>query len=476
MQVTCYAGVDIGTTTITAVVVDAESGLIRGVATVPNATETTSAEMRKEGRSEWDGGRMVQLAAEALGEAVAGVAAVAGIGVTGQQHGMLLVGADGVPIGPFVGWQDRRGLGAGDSGTGTYVDRMRQAVVQVGARGCRPTAGYLGTTLYWLKTNEQLSGRGFTACFMPDYAAACLAGERPVTDPTDAAGSGLYDIYEGRWHTELIESLGLSVDWLPDVRPSASPVGGLSGLLAERVGLPAGVPVFAACGDNQASFAGSVSDYSGTLLINIGTGGQLSVHMPQADSTESLEARPFLDGAFLLVGAGLVGGRSYAWLRDLFREIGRAFFGGTGDEDLYEAMNALAEATPKGADGLRCEPLFTGTRREPERRGLWEGAGTYNFSPGHMARALLGGVATQFRDYYGEMEACGAGGRRRLVGAGNGIRKNRLLRDILQEALGMPMAIPAHTEEAAYGAALLAGVGDAYFSSFEDAGKVIRYD
>jgi sugar (pentulose or hexulose) kinase len=138
-------------------------------------------------------------------------------------------------------------------------------------------------------------------------------------------------------------------------------------------------------------------------------------------------------------------------------------------------MDELADAVPPGADGLRCEPLFTGTRREPARRGLFEGIGVDNFSPGHLTRALLEGVAAQFSDYYGEMQRCGAGGRDRLVGAGNGIRKNRLLRGILQEALGMEMSIPTHTEEAAYGAALLAAVGDGYFDSFEEAGKVIRY-
>ena len=138
-------------------------------------------------------------------------------------------------------------------------------------------------------------------------------------------------------------------------------------------------------------------------------------------------------------------------------------------------MNGLAAAVSTGADGLRCEPLFTGTRREPLRRAKWEGVGMGNFSPGHLARALLEGVAGQFRDSYNEMERLGAGGRVTLVGAGNGIRKNPLLREIFQDAFGMPMAIPVHTEEAAFGAALLAAVGDGRFGSFLEAGKMIRY-
>lgn len=472
---TNYLGVDVGTSTITAVVVDVDSGGVERAATVPNRSETTCVTDRGRGRSEWDAGRMADDAALAIGEAVAGAGPIEGIGVTGQQHGMLLVSDDGGPMGPFVGWQDRRGLDPAGGGGETYVDRMRRAAEEVGARGCRPTAGYLGTTLYWMAENGELPESSFIACFMPDFVVSSLTGTRPVTDPTDAAGSGLYDIHERQYHKGLVEALGLSCSWLPDVRSSASQAGELTGKHAELTGLPEGLPVTVACGDNQASFAGSVADYAESLLINIGTGGQLSVHVDRAESTESLEARPYVDGRFLLVGAGLVGGRSYAWLRDFFREVGRSFFGAAGDGDLYEAMNRLAAEIPDGADGLSCEPLFTGTRREPECRGTWSGVGTANFTPGHMGRALLEGLAAQFREHYEEMDGLGCGGRTKLVGSGNGVRKNRLLQEIIQDCFGMTISIPVHTEEAAYGAALLAAVGNGVFSGFDAAGKVIDY-
>ena len=92
-----------------------------------------------------------------------------------------------------------------------------------------------------------------------------------------------------------------------------------------------------------------------------------------------------------------------------------------------------------------------------------------------MARAVLEGIAEQFRLLYGEIEGLGAGGRTQLVGAGNGIRKNALLREILQERFEMEMAVPMHTEEAAFGAALMAAVGSGTFESLAEAGKVIQY-
>ncbi|OGG51320.1 MAG: hypothetical protein A3F84_02960 [Candidatus Handelsmanbacteria bacterium RIFCSPLOWO2_12_FULL_64_10] len=471
-----YLGLDVGTTTITALALDAASGEVVAVRTVPNACEVTSPEDRRRGRSEWDAAKMVALALGVIREAVRAGGTTQGIGVTGQMHGTLLVSEAGAPVGPFIGWQDRRGMEAPDGRS--YVERIQALADELGAGGriCKPRAGYLGTTLFWMAVNGVLPRVPFVASFLPDYIVASLTGARPVTDATDAAGSGLFDVFSLKWEEGLIGALGLSRGMLPEAQPSGSRAGGLTRAAAAATGLPEGLPVCVACGDNQASFAGSVGDYGHDLLVNIGTGGQVSAHVDRAMLTEGLEARPYVDGKYLLVGAGLVGGRSYAWLRDVFREIGRAFFGGGGDEDLYDAMNRLAAAVPPGCEGLRCEPLFTGTRREPDRRGVWSGVGAANFTPGHLARALLEGIAEQFRLMYGEMERLGAGGRTRLIGAGNGVRKNPLLREILADAFGMRMQTPAHREEAAFGAALLAAVGDGAFSRLQEAGKLIRYE
>ena len=473
-----FLGLDVGTTTLTALVLDVDAGEVMAVRTVPNTCEVTSENDRARGRSEWDAAGMAGLAREVAAAAIAAGGVVDGIGVTGQMHGTVLLSGEGAPLGPFVGWQDQRGNETMEGGTDTYVGRMQTLAGEAGAlhRGCRPAAGYLGTMLFWMATNGLLPEEPFVASFMPDLIAASLTDTRPVTDATNAAGSGFFDTVDRAWRQDLIGALGLSPDVLPEVRTSCERAGRLSGGAARATGLPEGTPVAVACGDNQASFAGSVANYEETLLINVGTGGQVSARVPRPTPTEELEARPHMDGGYLLVGAGLVGGRSYAWLRDLFREVGEAFFGGSGDEDLYETMNRLAAAVPAGADGLRCEPLLTGTRKEPDRRGLWEGVGTSNFTPGHMARALMEGLVAQFRRLYGEMNVLGAGGRTRLVGAGNGIRKNALLREILSDSFKMPMAVPAHAEEAAYGAALAAAVSEGAITSLEEGGALIRYE
>lgn len=473
-----YLGLDIGTTTITSVVVDVETGVVVTVQSAANDAEVTSVEDKQMGRSEWDAERMMQVAFGVIKDAVEASGGVDGVGVTGQMHGMLVVGQDGVSVGPFVGWQDRRGMDVMANGE-TFVGHMRGISEGLGAfaRGCRPHPGYLGTTLFWRMQQGDLP-EGAMASFVPDYAVARLTDTRPVTDATNAAGSGLFDVVDRAWREDLISELGLSVDRLPEVCESGKQAGAVTQSVADVTGLKVGTPVCVACGDNQASFLGSVGDLEGSVLVNVGTGGQVSVHVGDAmptDETDELEARPFVDGGFLLVGAGLVGGRSYAWLRDFLREIGKTFFGGTGDEDLYEAMNRLAADVVPGSDGLLCEPLFTGTRREPDRRGVWAGVGTANFSAGHMARALLEGLTDQFVQLYDEMDRLGVGGRTKLIGAGNGIRKNALLRSILEDRFKMAMQVPKHTEEAAFGAALMGAVSSGVFEGVQDVGWVVAY-
>jgi sedoheptulokinase len=118
-------------------------------------------------------------------------------------------------------------------------------------------------------------------------------------------------------------------------------------------------------------------------------------------------------------------------------------------------MNALAKGAARGAGGLRCEPLFTGTRAEPDRRASWTNISDENFTPANMIRALLEGMARAFREGYERILTATGTACARLVGAGNGIRENPVLAGIIAEEFGLPLAVPAHREEAAFG-----GTGD----------------
>ncbi|MGL4555575.1 MAG: FGGY-family carbohydrate kinase, partial [Gemmataceae bacterium] len=272
------------------------------------------------------------------------------------------------------------------------------------------------------------------------------------------------DVRKGDWDAATLDALGLSRAWFPDVVPAGTRLGRLTAEHAAAAGLPEGLPVFVGVGDNQASYLGGVRDPADTVLVNVGTGGQVTVHSERFHADDRVEGRPYFDGRYLLVSAGEVGGAAFAALRDFFRDI-----------DSLDWLVGRAGGVLPGCDGLRCEPFFHGTRREPGRTGAFTGVTARNLTPGHFARAVLEGMARTFDDSRHHLEA--AAGRRAmtLVGTGNGVKANPVLARVIASAFGLPLHTPEHREEAAFGACLTAAVGLGVFPSFADAGRVIRY-
>ena len=452
-------GLDLGTTTITALALDAGGGRVLAFETVLNDAEASPGPGLAESNPE----RIAILALEVL-KTVArrlGTRAgeVAGIGVTGQQHGVLLVGGGLRPVGPFISWRDGRGDERIPGGTRSFAEEMVRLVGEdaCARAGCRPATGYMGVTLFWLRVHDRVPC-GATACFIADFLGARLTSRAPVTDPTLAASSGLFDVQAGRWDRGSMEALGLPLALFPEVRGAARPVGPMDAGLAKALGIPAGIPVFGPLGDSQAAFLGGTLGREGEAFVNVGTGAQVAARSSRFLFAPPLETRPLPGGGYWLVGAQPSGGAAYAALEDFFRKV-LDRFGGRGGGELYEGMNALAAAAPPGADGLRCRPLFWGTRAAPGARAEWTGMSGRSFTPAHMTRALLEGIAELLCEDLDRIARATGAPLRCAVGCGNGLRKNPLLRRILADKLGFPVDLPSCPEEAAVGAARLAADG-----------------
>lgn len=464
-------GLDLGTTTITALAIDAGTGKVARIATRPNTCEVTAPDDKRKGRSEWDAAGITRLALDCLREL--GPGEYAGIGITGQQHGVLLTDGQSTPLSPLINWQDKRGDEpmTGTSQSWVSAARERAGDAAPARAGCRLSSGYLVVTLFWLKENGLLPPEA-KACFLMDLMGSVLTGAPCVTDPTCAASSGSLDVGRGDWDDPVLSALGLSRALLPRVVRSGSGIGGLKTDSASALGLPAGIPVFVGVGDNQASFLGSVADRTASVLVNVGTGGQVAMWSPHFVHAPQVETRPFFDG-YLVVAAGLSGGAAYATLERFYRDIGREVLGVEAHADVYGAMNRLAADVPAGADGLVCEPFFAGTRHEPWLKASWTGLTLANLTPGHLARALLEGMARAFAASQGRIAHLCQRAPSVLVGSGNGVRNNPLLAGIIADSFGLPLRVPAHREEAAYGAALLAGVGAGVIADLDEAGRRI---
>ncbi len=454
-------GVDLGTTKITCVAVEAASRQVLAVGTTTNDANITSEPDRARGRSEWDINRIVMQGLECLklvaGQLADRAHAVSAIGITGQQHGMLLVGSDKKPISPLINWQDRRALEPFHGRDHSWLEQTRALLGDdIWKRtGCRLQPGFMAGTLYWLKAQRLLPDQ-VQALFVMDHFGAILTGSPAVTEPSCAGSSGVFNVRSRDWDDEAIGALGLPRSLFPEVREVTKPIGRLTPEIAALTGLPAGISIGAPIGDHQASFLGSVTDREESVLVNVGTGAQVAVFTSQLDFAPPIELRPFPGGGNLLSNVGLAGGWSYQVLEQFFRDVGRSVFQQDSTVPLYEQLNQLARTVPAGADGLCCEPLFAGTRLDPTVRGTLSGLSPQNFTARHLARAVLEGMGRSLSNGYAEIRKITGRSQSRLIAAGNGLRENPLLSEIVAQAFGLTINFTEHREEAAFGAALTA--------------------
>ena len=297
-----------------------------------------------------------------------------------------------------------------------------------------------------------------------------------LSDPTAAGSAGLLNIHNNQWDQDAISELGIPLNILPEVQTVRERVGTISGEIAHATGLPKGIPVFVAIGDNQASFLGSVADRHTQLSINVGTGGQVSAYSNQIGHHESLEVRPFPYGGFLLANVGACGGRSFAALENFFQAVARDIFEIEPDDSAYQRMKQLAAQTVAAPTGLKCSPIFTGTRQDPSQRASWTGLTPDNFTPALLTRSLLEGMATTFNEGFAAILSCGVTGISEIVGAGNGIRENSVLQDCIESQFNMQVRKPLQNEEATLGAAITAAIGCGLLNDLSDSSRWIQYE
>ncbi|MBR4990493.1 MAG: hypothetical protein IKY96_04945 [Oscillospiraceae bacterium] len=425
-------GLDIGTTTISAVVYDTDAGVLTS-RTIKNDSFLTgeSWERIQDPSVIWE--KSVAVVQELLRE----YPDVTAMGLSGQMHGILYLDAAGTPVSPLYIWQDGRGDLPYDE-THSWAAHLSELT------GYSLATGY-GLVTHCYNLNHGLVPKNAVKlCTIHDYLAMKFSGRStPVTEATDAASLGLYDGPNHRFDPEALQKAGIDPAILPEV--VTDPCLG-TGML--------GIPVYAALGDNQASFLGATGGRTDVLLVNMGTGGQVSVYSPEHIRTQTLETRPFPDGGWLLVGASLCGGRSYALLETFFRETVKMV---TGQEvSAYEAMsNAMGTAEDLDRSP-KITTLFQGTRKDPSLRGSIENIGTDNFTPRHFIRGVMQGMAEELYGMYQGYLAMGGKPPAAMVGSGNGLRKNPHLCRVFEKTFGIPLILSENDEEAACGAAIYA--------------------
>lgn len=457
-------GIDVGTQSVKTGLLEADTGALGFMASRPYPSD---AEQPPD--AIWSA--VLECAAETV-SLCGNPRAVAAVGLSGQMHGTALYDAADKVIGNIINWQDERCNRPVAKFDGrTTIKRMLEIIPDDLADDLgidRMASGFLGATLFNIKElDPDLFSRVRRVLTPTDFVRRNLCGGGAfATDPTNAFGTGVFNTRENRWHSEVLERLGLPIELFPEVFPTDHVIGHVSDFTARRTGLPNGIPVVVGGGDNQMAMLGAGAfDSNGPLCVNIGTSSQICAVIDEYKKIPGIDTRSFFNGNFALVYAGLTGGRCYTWLKNmLFADLAAVQASPMQGRDMFAVMDELAARVTPGAAGLRFEPLLRGTRRDPARRAAFTGIGMNNFTLGHRARAVMEGVVAELSGAFAAMNHAGAAF---IAGAGNGLVRSPLWQRITADAFGLTLKV-ADFENAVYGAALTAAKGIGLMD-FEDA-------
>lgn len=446
--------IDIGTTSICASVLDGKTGIVLESQNIDNGSFIESPYDFEKIQDP----AVILLEAEGLIDSlIKKYTPIAGIGMTGQMHGIVYLDVKGNAVSPLYTWQDGRGnlIYEGDKTYASYLSQLT---------GYKLSTGYGTVTHFYNIRNKLVPSNAVKFCTIQDYVAMKLTeGSEPLTHVSDAASLGLFKLQEAEFDREALKRCDMDISFFPAVTDGYEILGKTNG----------GIPVVVAIGDNQASFIGSVNNMKNSILVNLGTGGQISIMSENFVQEKTMETRPCASGTYLLVGASLCGGRAYALLESFFRSV--IEMAGFPSKNLYPYMDALSEDFETLENKLTISTLFSGTREDPTQLGSIENLGTGNFTPKHFITGVLEGTVNELYQMYNRLEVVPNAKFTTLVGSGNGIRKSAVMQRMLSKKFGMEVKIPAHKEEAAYGAALFAMVGIGFYDSIQSAQKIIQY-
>ena len=455
-------GLDIGTSACKAVAIDAD-GTVRARGPAPPGPGAPPPGWAEQDPADWE--RAAERTLAAVVAAIGRDAAVRGIGLSGQMHGLVALGADDRVLRPAILWCDNR--------TEAECAEVTAAVggpeALLALTGNRMLPGFTGGKIAWMRRHEPALHERMRRFLLPkDAIRLRLTGEH-ATDVSDASGTGLFDVGARRWSAPMLGAVGLRPDQVPRAVESHERTGTLRPDIAASAGLPPGVPVFGGGGDSviQTTSMGVID--GGMAGITIGTAALVGASADRCPANGGARLQVSCGnapGLWHVMGCTLNGGGALSWLRDALLPV----LPPGADAPGFAELVALADAVPPGANGLAFLPFLLGERCPhvaPDARAAFVGL-TQGHDLGQVARALLEGVLLNLRAILDLMAEAGLAFRR--VRASGGATASPVWMGLLADVLGREVATVAGSEEGgAYGAALLAGVGAGAWGSLAEA-------
>jgi xylulokinase len=455
-----FLGLDVGTSGVKAVLVS-PSGDVRASATTPLTLSTPHPGWAEQDPLDWWEASVASI--RAVRSQAAG-ASVAAVGISGQMHSSVFLDRGGEVVRPALLWCD-----------GRTTEECREIEQRVGGEArlrdlvSNPALeGFTLPKVLWLRNHEPEAFRLVaTVMLAKDYIRYRLTGEL-ATEPSDASATLMYDTARLRWSSEILDAMELNRSLLPPVGGSSEVLGRVNDAGAAACGIPTGTPVVGGGADNACGAAGVGVVAPGEAVASWGTSGTLLAPMSEARVDPALRAHTFchvVPNTWYLMGVVLSAGGAFAWYRDqLARDL-------AGDPDANRKLDDEAASVPRGAEGVSFLPYLQGERtphRNAGARGAFLGLSLAH-TRAHLTRAVIEGVCFALRD---SLEILGSLGftLNEVLFTGGGAR-SPLVRRMLAEVFGIPVATVNREEGPAYGAALLAAVGVGGFPDLRAAGS-----
>lgn len=439
-----YIGVDCGTQSTKVIVLDSASRQIVGEASVAHQLIQADNGRREQNPADWIAAFEQALAA-ALKKANVPASEVKGIGISGQQHGMVALDKDGHPVHPAKLWCDTES----SHENAQLLEQLGGPKGSLERLGIVLQTGYTASKIAWLRHHEPEAYSRIDLILLPhDYLNFYLTGER-VTEAGDASGTGYFDTRSRQWSRETFAMVAPELDpdkVLPRVIESHQPAGTVLPIVSERLGLGRDVIVSSGGGDNMMAAIGTGNILPDIMTISLGTSGTLFTASDHPVVSPDGLAANFCSstGGWLPLICTMNATSATTQIRNLL------------GLDLNEFNRVAAEATP-GAGGITLLPFFNGERVPPlpDATASCVGMSSYNTTPGNMARAALEGATYGLKFGFDAMLSAGkeAPRRIRLVGGG---AKSPLWRQLVSDIMNCELVCPQNSESAALGGALQA--------------------
>jgi xylulokinase len=460
-------GYDIGSSSIKARIIDADSGDLLASAFYPKEEmpiRSPQAGFAEQDPDSW-WSNLVLATQELFSQSLVNSKAIQAIGISYQMHGLVAVDKSHKPLRPSIIWCDSRAVSTG-----------QKAFNALGGEKCLASllnspSNFTASKLKWVKDNEPSIYEQIYKIMLPgDYIALKLTGEI-FTTPSGLSEGVFWDFQKNAVSDMIMKYFGFNHSILPSITPNFSAQGQLTASAAKELGLRAGIPLTYRAGDQpNNAFSlnvlnpGEIAATAGTSGVVYGVSDQVSydplsrvntfAHVNHSDEMHRL-------GVLLCVnGTGILN----SWLR-------KNVFGADVD---YNQMNQLAGVVPAGSEGLSILPFGNGAERLIGNRDLGciiDGLDFNRHSKGHVIRAAHEGIAFAFK--YGMDIMKQAGINAKVIRAGD---SNMFLSPVFRETLATitKTTIELYNTDGAQGAARAAGIGLGLYKSANEAFKGLR--